>query len=494
MTVRKTGALRRNMGAALLAGTALLGGFVPAFAPQAFAAPSEVMEKGGVADLVERVSPAVVTITAAKNAPDRPVMRDMPPGFEEFLRRFGVPGLPDGQGGGNGGGGRAPQARALGSGFVFDASGYVATNRHVIADADEVTVTFQDGTERAAEIVGEDERTDLAVLKVKADKPLAALKFADSDKVRVGDVAIAVGNPFGLGGTVTAGIVSARSRAIGSGPYDDYLQLDASINRGNSGGPTFNMAGDVIGINTAIFSPNGGSVGIGFAIPSNMAKPVLETLKQNGKIDRGWLGVSLQPMTKELADSLGLPKPEGALIAGVEAKSPAEKGGLKAGDVVLSADGKPMKDTRDLARHVGMVNPGAKVDLSVWRDGKARDLKITVAQAPTSPDQRIARGGAAKEEGTEVAGLKLSSLNDQWRERLQLDEDVSGVVVLDVPGDVEGLRAGDVIQSVNNTPVAKPADVSAQVSAAAKAGRKNALIQVRRGDASAFLTIPVKPI
>jgi serine protease Do len=478
------------MGAALLAGTALLGGFVPAFAPKAFAAPAEVMEKGGVADLVERVSPAVVTITAAKNAPERPVMRDMPPGFEEFLRRFGVPGLPDGDGNG---GGRAPQARALGSGFVFDASGYVATNRHVIADADEVTVTFQDGTERAAEIVGEDERTDLAVLKVKTDKPLPALKFADSDKVRVGDVAIAVGNPFGLGGTVTAGIVSARSREIGSGPYDDYLQLDASINRGNSGGPTFNMAGDIIGINTAIFSPNGGSVGIGFAIPSNLAKPVLETLKQNGKIERGWLGVSLQPMTKELADSLGLSKPEGALIAAVEPKSPAEKGGLKAGDVVLTADGKPMKDSRDLARHVGTVSPGAKVDLGVWRDGKERDLKITVAQAPASPDQRIARGGA-KDDGTEVAGLKLSSLNDQWRQRLQLDEDVTGVVVLDVPGDVEGLRAGDVIQSVNNTPVAKPADVSAQVNAAAKAGRKNALVQVLRGDASAFLTIPVKPV
>lgn len=490
MTVLKTGALRRNMAAALLAGTALLGGFATGLVPPAAAAPSEVLERGGIADLVERVSPAVVTITAAKNAPERPVMRDMPPGFEEFLRRFGVPGLP---GEGGGGGSRAPQARALGSGFVFDASGYVVTNRHVIADADEVTVTFQDGTERAAEIIGEDEKTDLAVLRVKTDKPLAALKFADSDKVRVGDVAVAVGNPFGLGGSVTAGIVSARSRDIGSGPYDDYIQLDASINRGNSGGPTFNLSGEVIGINTAIFSPNGGSVGIGFAIPSNMVKPVVETLKQDGKIDRGWLGVSLQPMTKELADGLGLSQDEGALIAAVEPKSPAEKGGLKAGDVVLKADGKPIKDSRDLARHVGMVSPGTKVDLNVWRDGRERSMDITVAQAPGSTESRIARGGMQNEDGTEVAGLKLTTLTDPWRQRLGLDEEASGVVVLDVPGEVEGLRAGDLIQSVNNTPVAKPSDVKAQVAAAAKAGRKNALVRVRRGDNSAFLTIPVKP-
>jgi len=483
-------AFRRNLAMALLAGTALLGGLVPAAIETARAAPAEVLASGGVADLVEHVSPAVVTITAAQTAPTRMAARDLPPGFEEFLRRFGVPGLP-GSPGGRGEGRGAPVARALGSGFVFDASGYVVTNRHVVADADQVTVTFSDGTERQAEIVGEDERTDLAVLKVKTDKPLPALKFADSDKVRVGDVAVAVGNPFGLGGTVTAGIVSARSRDIGSGPYDDYIQLDASINSGNSGGPTFNLAGEVIGINTAIYTPNGGSVGIGFAIPANMAKPVVEALKRDGKVERGWLGVSLQGVTKELADGLGLPKEEGALIAAVEPKSPAEKAGLKAGDVVLSAGGKPVKDTRDLARHVGTIKPGSKLDLAVWREGKERTLTVTVDQSPGQPQQRLAKAEARKEEGEEVAGLKLSTLTDQWRQRLRLADDASGVVVLDVGDGIEGLRPGDIIASVNNVPVDQPADVAAQVKAAAKAGRKNALVQVRRGDTMAFLTIPV---
>ncbi|MBJ7415931.1 MAG: Do family serine endopeptidase [Niveispirillum sp.] len=477
---------RRNLAMALLAGTALL---APATIQTAAAAPAEVLANGGVADLVERVSPAVVTITAAQTAPTRTAARDLPPGFEEFLRRFGVPGLP-GQGGGGQGRG-APVARALGSGFVFDASGYVVTNRHVIADADQVTVAFSDGTEREAEVIGEDERTDLAVLKVKTDKPLPALKFADSDKVRVGDVAVAVGNPFGLGGTVTAGIVSARSRDIGSGPYDDYLQLDASINSGNSGGPTFNMAGDVIGINTAIFTPNGGSVGIGFAIPSNLAKPVVEALKRDGKVERGWLGVNLQGVTKELADGLGLSKEGGALIAAVEPKSPAEKAGLKPGDVVLSAGGKPIKDTRDLARQVGMVKPGSKLDMALWRDGKEKTIAVTVEQAPGQPQQRLAKAEAQKQDGEEVAGLKLSGLTDQWRQRLRLPGDTAGVVVLDVGDGVEGLRPGDLITSVNNSAVTSPADVAAQVKAASKAGRKNALVQVRRGETTAFLTIPV---
>lgn len=482
-------ALRRNLATALLASAALLGGLVPATIETARAAPAEVLANGGVADLVERVSPAVVTISAAQTAPVRTAARDLPPGFEEFLRRFGVPGLP-GQGG-RGEGRGAPLARALGSGFVFDSAGYVVTNRHVIADADQVTVAFSDGTEREAEVIGEDERTDLAVLKVKTDKPLPALKFADSDKVRVGDVAVAVGNPFGLGGTVTAGIVSARSRDIGSGPYDDYIQLDASINSGNSGGPTFNMAGDVIGINTAIFTPNGGSVGIGFAIPSNLARPVVESLKRDGKVERGWLGVNLQGVTKELADGLGLSKEGGALIAAVEPKSPAEKAGLKPGDVVLSAGGKPVKDTRDLARHVGMVKPGTRLDLAVWRDGKERMIPVAVEQAPGQPQQRLAKAEAQKQEGEDVAGLKLSGLTDQWRQRLRLADDASGVVVLDVGDGIQGLRPGDLITSVNNNAVVQPADVAVQLKAASKAGRKNALVQVRRGETTAFLTIPV---
>lgn len=480
-------AARRGIAAALLAGTALFGAL--AVPPAVAYVPPTALPAGGFADLVEQVSPAVVTITAVGGG-ERPEAADLPPGFEEFLRRFGPPEYqfrrgPQGP--------QREQARSLGSGFVFDPAGFIVTNRHVVEGADEVTVTMQDGKDLKATIVGTDDKTDLAVLKVDAARPLPSLPFADSDKVRVGDVVVAVGNPFGLGGTVTAGIVSARSRNVGNGPFDDYIQLDAAINRGNSGGPTFNAKGEVIGINTLIFSPNGGSVGIGFAIPANLAKPIVEQLKTTGRIERGWLGVSLQAVNQEIADSLGLKEAAGALIASVQPNSPAAGAGLKPGDVVLGAASKPVKETRDLARAVAGVTPGTEVGLTVWRDGKETRIPVKVGEAPDARrNPPVVAEGRPQSGQAEAAGLSLARLDDTWRRRLDLDPGVSGVVVVDVADEVETVRPGDVILSVNNEPVSAPADVSRQVEAAEKAGRKNALLQVRRGDNTAFVALPVK--
>ncbi|WP_119680887.1 DegQ family serine endoprotease [Indioceanicola profundi] len=486
-------AVRRSLAVALLAGTALGAGLstYPADAANgnssAAIAPAPVAGlPGSFAGLVEHVSPAVVTITAARAAemPDR-IARELPPQMEEFLRRFGMPGVP----GLPEGGPRGEQARSLGSGFVIDADGYVVTNRHVIEGADDVTVTFADGTERAATIVGQDDRTDLAVLKVEADKPLPHLTFGDSDKMRPGDWVIAVGNPFGLGGTVTAGIVSARGRAISNNAYDDYIQIDASINRGNSGGPTFNAAGEVIGINTAIFSPNGGSVGIGFAIPANLAKPVIEQLKATGRVERGWLGVSLQGLTPDLAEGLGLKEDKGALIASVNPDSPAEEAGLKAGDVVRTVDGQAVEDTRALARAVGSVAPGTELEMKVWREGREHTIEVAVGAPPGSEQAALpGRGGAE----ADVAGLKLSRLDQRWRQRLSLADDAEGVVVTEVDRTLEQLRPGDVIETVNGQSVTDPKQVGEAVKEAEKQGRRNALLLVRRGEARSFVPLPLK--
>ncbi|HYC03683.1 MAG TPA: Do family serine endopeptidase [Azospirillaceae bacterium] len=475
----------RSLGAALLAATMLAAPLSLAASAPAHAANAALPS---FADLVERVSPAVVTITAG-NKEAAPRMERLPPELGEMLRRFGVPDqLPPGMPGGP----RGPRARALGSGFVVDPAGFIVTNRHVIEDADDIKVSFQDGKELSATLVGQDDRTDLAVLKVESQKPLPALAFGDSDKTRVGDWVVAVGNPFGLGGTVTAGIISARGREIGPGPYDDFLQIDASINRGNSGGPTFNADGQVIGINTAIFSPNGGSVGIGFAIPANLAKPIIEQLKSGGKVDRGWLGVSLQAVTPELADGLGLKEPKGALINTVAPKSPAEKAGLKPGDVVLKANGKDVASTRDLARVVGSVPSNTKVDLSLWRGGKAETVAVTVGQQPGQPAQVAAATGTPEAKGQAAHGLELSALDETWRQRLGIEEGVTGVVVSGTEDAVENVREGDVIASVNNEPVSSPADVVSRLEQAKKDGRKTALLLVRRGPQTAFVALPLK--
>ena len=336
------------------------------------------------ADVVERVSPAVVNIAVTKRTGSMPtaVSPDrFPRGgeFEQFFRRFfdGSGALPDGP--------RFPrQVRGAGSGFIIDAEGYIATNQHVIAGAEEIVVTLQSGEQLDAAVIGQDGRTDLALIKVDAPPELIALEFGDSDRARVGEWVLAIGNPFGLGGTATAGIISARGRDIRSGPYDDYLQIDAPINSGNSGGPVFNTAGEVIGVNTAIYSPNGGSIGIGFAIPANQAKAILDELRANGVVERGWLGVSIRSVDRELAESLGLDEARGARIARVEPGSPADRAGLVNGDVITEFDGEVVDSARTLSRLVGATDADERISIGVWRDGETLELNVELGELSTA--------------------------------------------------------------------------------------------------------------
>jgi serine protease Do len=417
-------------------------------------------------------------------APDMP---QFPPGspFEQFFKDFlnrNHQGQQDAL---------PRQQTSLGSGFIIDPSGLVVTNHHVIDNADQITVTLQDGTNFKAEIVGQDTKTDLALLRIKSDKPLPSVKFGDSDKTRVGDWVLAIGNPFGLGGSVTAGILSARARDINSGPYDDFLQTDASINRGNSGGPMFNMDGDVIGINTAIYSPSGGSIGIGFAIPSDLAKPVLDQLKEYGHPRRGWLGVNIQNVTDEIAESLGLDKPKGALIASVHDGGPAQVAGIQPGDVVLMFDGKPIDDMRQLPLIVAETPIDKSVKVMVWRkraevdlDVKVGELKEDTAVAANAPKQEKP---AAPVDTVKALGLSLANLTPELRQRYGLANDVSGVVITDVdnggPSADKGMRAGDVVVEVAQDDVKTTDQILSKVSEAKKAGRKSVLLLVdRQGD------------
>ncbi len=442
------------------------------------------------ADLAAKVTPAVVNIqTEQRVAQAQPEMQmpNVPPGspFEEFLKRFGAP-----QGGRPG---KAEKAMALGSGFVIDPAGYVVTNNHVVGEAETITVKMSDGESYPAKLVGRDEKTDLAVLKVDAPKPLPAVPWGDSDKARVGDWVLAVGNPFGLGGSVTAGIVSARGRDIQSGPFDDFLQLDAPINRGNSGGPSFNAEGQVIGINTAIYSPSGGSVGIGFAIPSNLAKPVVEQLKANGKIERGWLGVQIQPLTKDLGQGVGLPDDKGALVAQVTEDSPAAKAGLKAGDVILAVGDKPVVAMKDLPKLIANEKPGQTPTLSVWRDGRAVPVAVTIGQMPGA--EQVADAGPTQDtaKGQPNLGLQLAQLTPEMRQKLGVDEKVKGVVIVGVRDDSnaaeQGLRAGDVITQVGREKVTSPKQVVEKVKEARTAGQQAVMLLINRGDNSQFVSV-----
>ncbi|MGH6968756.1 MAG: DegQ family serine endoprotease [Stellaceae bacterium] len=447
------------------------------------------------ADLAARLLPAVVNISTTQTLPEKsdkssrgPDVPQFPPGspFEEFFKDFLDKNRPGGQ----------PQAlprhaTSLGSGFIVDPSGLVVTNNHVIADADQITVTLQDNTSFKAEVVGKDSKTDLALLRIKSAKPLPFVKFGDSDKTRVGDWVLAIGNPFGLGGTVTAGILSARSREIDSGPYDDFLQTDAAINRGNSGGPMFDMDGNVIGINTAIFSPSGGSIGIGFAIPSNLARPVIDQLQKYGHARRGWLGVNIQSVTDEIAESLGLDKPRGALIASVQDGGPAQKAGIQPGDVVLTFDGKSVVDMRHLPRIVAETPIDKTVKVMVWRKRKELTFDVKVGELKDNIEQTAAasKQQPAPPPGTAVKplGLSVADLTPELRERYQLAEDSAGVVVTDVdkdgPAAQKGMRAGDVITEVAQEEVKTTADVVRKIEAATKTGRKSVLLLVdRQGD------------
>ncbi|MBV8778478.1 MAG: Do family serine endopeptidase [Alphaproteobacteria bacterium] len=407
--------------------------------------------------------------------------------FRDF---FGDRGAPNGAPG--------PRVSSLGSGFIVDPSGLIVTNAHVIANADQITVTLSDDTVLQAQVIGRDMVTDLALLKVEAKQPLPAASWGDSGKAKVGDWVLAIGNPFGLGGTVTAGIISATARDIHSGPYDDYLQTDASINRGNSGGPMFNLQGEVIGINTAIYSPSGGSIGIGFAIPTALAQPIIEQLKTTGKVERGWIGARIQPVTDDIAESLGLDKPRGALIASIDPASPATQGGLKPGDVILSYDGKPVERSRQLPRLVADSAPDKPVKLTVWRDGKEVEATLTVvAYNPNRPVPQPPQPEQPKPPpAVDVLGLKVAKVTPEWRKYFGLPEAARGIVIVEVPqnspGASQGLRAGDLVAAAGTAPVTSPEDVQQQIAAAKKAGRKNILIRVERDGNFRFVTLPTE--
>jgi serine protease Do len=464
---------------------ALLGNAHAAQAPDSFA------------DLAAKVTPAVVNVSSKHKvartdnpAPDVPF--DVPKGspFEEFFKHFREK---QGENGGR-------PVTALGSGFIIDPSGYVVTNNHVIDGASDIEVTLSNGKDFPAKLIGTDQKTDLALLKIDSPTPLPAVPFGDSDGIRVGDWVMAVGNPFGLGGTVTAGIISARGRDLHSGPYDDFLQVDASINQGNSGGPTFDMAGEVIGINTAIASPNGGSVGIGFAIPANEAKPVIAALREHGSIERGWLGVQIQEVTPDIAQATGLDKAEGALVADIQPNSPAAKSDLKRGDVIVGYDGKPVKELRDLTRLVADTPVGQNATLTIWRDGTKQSVSVQIAklqpdqEAAASPNDENSGGNDNGDNGSgsgDVAGqpaaalgLTLSRITPDVRQQFEIPDSVKGVVVTDVdaggPAAAQGIQPGDVIEQVAQKDVSTPREVQSLAQEARAAHRNAVLLLVNR--------------
>ena len=443
-------------------------------APGAQAATMTTMN-GGFADLVSKVRPAVVNVevTRAIRPAGHSGMRWRGPGGElpELFRHFrsmpdfAVP--------------RAPRAEGVGSGFIVDASGLIVTSHHVVKGADAVTVTLQDGRDLEAHVVGVDPKTDLALVEVDADESLPVVEFGNSDRTRVGDWVVAVGNPFGLGGTVTAGIVSGRGRDIGSGPYDDFLQIDAPINRGNSGGPLFDRSGRVVGVNTAIFSPTGGNVGIGFAIPANVAASVVESLRTDGKVDRGWLGVQIQHVDETLAEALGLEEAKGALVASVMEDGPAHAAGLRPGDVVLSFSGRPLDTMKDLPRIVAEIDSGTEVEIDVWRDGARKTLAATVG----TQGQDLRTAVTTPEAGGVKLGLMLAPRGEPGK---------AGVAIAEVaPGSLaarNGLRPGDVIVRAGSATVNGPDDVAGAIRSAASED-KPVLLLVERRDHRRYVAI-----
>ena len=491
--------LRASIGlaVAILTGVVLVGGgssfAVAQSAPFSFA------------DLVEKLSPSVVNIsttqevkTSGNRRQDVPVPQ-FPPGspFEEFFKEFFERQDRDrGERGERGNRGPTRRATSLGSGFIIDSAGIVVTNNHVIAEADEIRVTLNDDTTFDAEIVGRDPKTDLAVLRIKAPGPLAAVGWGDSNKSRVGDWILAIGNPYGLENTVTVGIISARGRVINAGPYDDFLQTDASINRGNSGGPMFNVDGRVIGINTAIFSPSGGSVGIGFAIPAALAKPLIDQLIEYGRPRRGWLGVRIQTVTDEIAEGLGLDEAKGALVAGVTEDGPAKGAGIEPGDVILTFDSKDVVEMRKLPRLVAETKIGKEVAVEVWRKGKMVMLGVVLGELPED-DQKVASiaptAPKAATESLEALGLTLSAMSDELREEHSLGEAIKGVVVAavtpDSPAAERGIREGDVIVEVSQEEVGTPGDVIAKVRKVQDSNRKSVLLLVQSGEDLRFVAL-----
>jgi serine protease Do len=439
------------------------------------------------ADVVEKVKPAVVAVRvkvanvasdASQSLGGDNNLDQLPPQLRELFKRFGGDseggGTPFGRGPRGGGGGGERQG--LGSGFFISGDGYVVTNNHVIDGAKTVQVTTDDGRTLDAKVIGADPKTDVALLKVTDGGSFPYVRLAKAAP-RVGDWVVAIGNPFGLGGTVTAGIVSARGRDIGASAYDDFLQIDAPINKGNSGGPTFNLNGEVVGVNTAIFSPSGGSVGLAFAIPSETVSSVVNQLESDGKVTRGYLGVQIQPLSKDLADSLGLSTEKGALVNSAEAGTPAAKAGLKAGDVITAVNGDPVATARELSRKIAGLKPGSKVDLSYLRNGRQQTAPVELG---TLPNDRAAQGEPREERSPQQLGLRLGPS----------DEGVA-VVAVDPsgPAAAKGIKEGDVILEVGGQAVSKPADIKAGLDAAAKEGRKAVLLRVKSREGVRFVAI-----
>ena len=493
-TARRLALLASAAGLAIAVVATGTSGFSTPNFPSAIAtAHADTMQRStGFADVVEKVKPAVVSVRVKVDATakmmsmnDNDEASPMQPGapLEKFFEQFGGRGMPKG----------FPQGKRAvtgeGSGFFISPDGYAVTNNHVVDHAKTVQITMDDGSTYDAKVVGSDPKTDLALIKVDANKSFPFVKFADRDP-RVGDWVVAVGNPFGLGGTVTAGIVSARGRDIGSGPYDDYIQIDAPINKGNSGGPAFNMDGEVIGVNTAIFSPSGGSVGIGFDIPAATAKMVVAQLKEHGRIDRAWLGVQIQPVTAEIADSLGLKKAEGAIVAQPQADSPASKAGVAAGDVITEIDGKAIKDSRELARKVGMMAPGTKIKVTLARKGEIKTLTLTLGKMPNEQQAKADTSDEMSAGDSPRLGLNLAPAKDVAGSGDQ------GVAVVGVdpngPAAERGIKTGDVILDVAGKAVANTAEVRKALSDARTAGKNTVLLRVKTAEATRFVALPIK--
>ncbi|TMJ60161.1 MAG: Do family serine endopeptidase [Alphaproteobacteria bacterium] len=470
--------------------------------------PAPALARGpdGIADVAEQVIDAVVNISTSQTVEAKGLggggggaMPQLPPGspFEEFFddffknRRGPGAGPKGGDRGGDKNGELQPRkTNSLGSGFIVDAAGIVVTNNHVIADADEINVIMNDGSKFKAELVGVDKKTDLAVLKFKPTKPLVAVKFGDSDKLRLGEWVVAIGNPFSLGGTVTAGIVSARNRDISSGPYDNYIQTDAAINRGNSGGPLFNLEGEVIGVNTLIISPSGGSIGIGFAVPSKTVVGVVNQLRQFGELRRGWLGVRIQQVTDEIAESLNIKPARGALIAGVEDKGPAKPAGIEPGDVVVKFDGKDIKEPKDLSRVVADTAVGKEVEVVIIRKSAEETKKVTLGRLEDT--EKAVQAAAKKDEPAEkpvtqkALGLDLATLSKDLRSRYKIKDNVKGVIITNVDGASDAaekhLSPGEVIVEVAQEAVSNAADVKKRVEQLKKDGKKSVLLLVANSD------------
>ncbi len=447
------------------------------------------------ADIIGKLTPAVVNIATSQSVSAKNMgspFNDLPPGhpfegFEDFFEQFK-----------ENYGDTDQKLTSLGSGFIIDSEGFIVTNYHVIENAEEITVQLNDNSRHDAKLVGSDKKSDIAVLKIEAGKELPAVTFGDSSESRVGDWVLAIGNPFGLGGTVTAGIISATSRDINSGPFDDYIQTDAAINRGNSGGPMFNLDGEVIGINTAIFSPMGvGNIGIGFAVPSNMAQPVIAQLRKGQKVRRGWLGVKIQTITDDLAEGLGIKEAKGALVSEVMPDSPAAKAGIVSGDVVLSFDGKEVSEMRRLPRIVAETPVGKTVEVEVLRNGAEKTMKVQVAEM--QDEEETEQAGIVDEEGESkhaLLGLHLKPLTTENRKQYGIPDDAAGLVVTGMnrrsAASEKGIHRGDVVREINQQKVKSLQQAKEAIEKAKKDSRSSVLLLVQRHDDALFVALPVE--